>query len=54
MAIKSKKTILRVHVTNMGKIRIPNTFFFWLEKDLKLLDLDVSLILKLVLKKASL
>jgi hypothetical protein len=27
MAIKSKKTTLRVRVTNIGKIRIPNTFF---------------------------
>jgi hypothetical protein len=43
---------LRMHVTNMGKIRICT--FFWLEKDLNLLDLDGSLILKLVLKKEDL
>lgn len=53
MAIKSKKTTLRVHVTNMGKIRISKTFF-WLEKYLKILDLISSLILKLVLKKEDL
>jgi hypothetical protein len=43
---------LRVDITNMGKIRICT--FFWLEKDLNLLDFDGSLILKIVLKKEDL
>jgi len=53
VAIKLKKATLRVRVKSIGKIRISNTFF-WLEKYLKLLDLDGSLILKLVLNKADL
>jgi len=46
--------MLRVRVKSVGKIKISNTFFFWLEKCLKLFDLGGSLILKLVLKKADL
>jgi len=40
---------LRVHVTNMGKIRISNTFFL-VGKIFEILDLDGSFILKLVLE----